>query len=92
MDKPRCQGCLGELKAERPDGGEPYVWCLRCGARDDREPLFLIAWLEQQQSVPRPRESIENRARHAARQEHGGHSHVSSVGRWERRGRSPDAG
>lgn len=25
MDKPRCQGCLGELKVERPDGVDPYV-------------------------------------------------------------------
>ena len=46
MEKPRCQGCLGELKVERPEGLEPYVWCLRCGARDERDPHSTIALLQ----------------------------------------------
>lgn len=45
MEKPRCQGCLGDLQVERPEGQEPYVWCLRCGARDERDPLSMIALL-----------------------------------------------
>lgn len=47
MEKPRCQGCLGELKVERPEGTDPYVWCLRCGARDERDTQRVIAQLEQ---------------------------------------------
>lgn len=45
MVKPRCQGCLGELKVERPEDQGPCVRCLRCGARDERDPQVVIAWL-----------------------------------------------
>ena len=92
MDKPRCQGCLGELKVERPEGGDPYVWCLRCGARDDREPRELIALLEPGQRAVRPRESAGKPARYSSKSAYIEHSRFGSPSRRERRDRSSDAG
>lgn len=92
MDKPRCQGCLGELKVERPEGGDPYVWCLRCGARDDREPYELIALLEPEHPAVHPRESAGKAKRHSPKSAHIEHSHFGGPARRERHHRSSDAG
>ncbi|WNL44062.1 hypothetical protein RKE25_11535 [Dyella sp. BiH032] len=89
MDKPRCQGCLGELKVERPEGSDPYVWCLRCGARDDREPQELISLLEQNLCTAHPRESAGTEARHAPKAERIEHSHAIDPSGWNQHRRSP---
>ncbi len=92
MEKPRCQGCLGELKVERPDGVDPYVWCLRCGARDDRDPQALIAQLEPEHRAVHPRESAGKPTRHSPKSAYIEHSHFGNPSRRERRNRSSDTG
>ena len=89
MDKPRCQGCLGELKVERPEGSDPYVWCLRCGARDDREPHQLIPLLEQGARAAHPHESAGKEARHAPKAERIEQDHVAGSSGWNPHHRSP---
>jgi hypothetical protein len=91
MEKPRCQGCLGDLQVERPQGGEAYVWCLRCGARDDREPHLVIALLEQpEHGSYGPRESMGQGMRHSPRQERGDHRRMEGLTPRARQGRSTD--
>jgi hypothetical protein len=91
MDKPRCQGCLGELKVERPKGLAPYVWCLRCGARDDRDPLVVIALLERERGFGRPHDPAGASTRHSPRMERADHGHAGGTGQRPQRSRSPDA-
>lgn len=92
MDKPRCQGCLGELKVERPRDGDPYVWCLRCGARDDRHPGTVIALLERQgHDAYRPRETQDKGERHSPKLERVDYGRLGGIA-LARRSRSPEAG